>query len=609
MWNGAKAVRWLGGVLLLGLAAVACTDGGEERAFRIGTVAIDASLEADGSLRVVEQREFVYDGEFTQAFYELPLRDGQQVREVTLTDSTEVAYQPSEDEAPGTYQLEQEDDRFEVSWTYAEPAVDERRTFTLSYAVTGAAVRHADSAELYWQWVGTGWDVPTERVVADVTLPEGAEDLVAGEDLRLWGHGPLNGSVEVVEPGVVRTAVEDLAPETFVELRVLVPPDLLAEAPSDDRAVRDAIVAEEDCLAIGADADRARAAGRQPGEDCDPRADARRVATVVVGAIALVGLLGWVGLWLRYGREHPLPAGLPDHELSPPSDDPPALIGYLRSWGKVTNETLVATILDLARCGVLNLRRDGEVVRIAVIGEADAELDRGVVDLVRRAAGGERDVTDAQLKAWVAGHRAEAHRWWKEWSGVVTAEGARRGWSESQTPLWVGMAVGAVVLFAGLIGLAFGAWPPVTVGAIVAGAALLACTPLLRRRSPEGRVLHHRWRRFGEGLQQRSAQSGQTAELWDRDLVYAVPLGLAKPVLANLDAHLPESQRSLLAWYPFLYVNRQGREGGSFSGGFEGLSGAVSSSAISASPSSTGAGGGFSGGGGGGGGGSGGGAS
>jgi len=157
----------------------------------------------DGALHVHEERTFVYDGTFRGAFYTLPLRDGQAVTGFTLRDSTGVSYEgvTGDDERPGTYVLEQSGDEFSVTWFYGEPATDESRTYELDYTVTGAGTRHADASQLYWQWIGTGWDVATDRVVADLTLPFTAAALTAGEDLLVWGHGPLTGTARICSSG------------------------------------------------------------------------------------------------------------------------------------------------------------------------------------------------------------------------------------------------------------------------------------------------------------------------------------------------------------------------------------------------------------------------
>lgn len=601
--------------VVVALLVGGCTDEDGDRSYVIDEVRIDAELAPDGSLAVVEQRTFDFRGTYRFASYELPLRDGQEVVGLTVAEEG-VPLGPGnvDEEVPGTFGLDEEDegDGLAVRWFYETPATDEQRTFTISYTVTGAGVRHADAAELYWQWIGTGWDVPTRRLVADVELPV-QTPLTAGEDLLIWGHGPLQGTVEQVGPRRVRTAAADVPPGTFVELRALFPAEALAAAPSDGREVRAAVTAEETCLAIVANADRARARGEEPTRDCDPDRERRRVVDAVLVALVVAGALGVALLYVRHGRRPRLPADLPPEEWAPPTGDPPALVEWLLRRGTLGEGALTATLLDLGRRGALGMEqvpgaggrgdvvftaRDRSVVRYP--------FEAAVLELLFERAGDGGGVSGAQLAAWVTAHPSEAGAWWGGFTKAVGGEGRRRGWLRPGWPFGVALTVGVVVLMAGGVGVALGGSVPVVVAAFVAGVAVLAVSPLLLRRTTEGHTLATRWRRYGSYLEGsgvvESAGEGDVSRL-DAALVYAVPLGVATGLLRGLDRAFAGADRGgrVPAWYPAAYGGD-----GVMSAGVGAVASAVHATGVTSSTS--GAGGGSSGGGGGGGGGSGGGA-
>lgn len=608
------------GCLALLLAASAGRALAQNRSERIGQVRISAELATDGSLHVVEEREFVYSGSFQGAFYELQaLRDGQRVTLNKITDDQGTVYQPGEcspdgTKIPGAYELE-DDDGFRITWCWNPPPTDTSRTITLDYTVTGAGIRHADSSELYWQFVGDGWDVPSASVQADVALPT--------EDVQFWAHGPLTGTVDEVEPGRIRLQVADLPRNTFVELRALMPAGALAQAPSDGEAVRQEILDSEACLATAANAERARARGEQPQEDCDPAAGRKQLATGVLALGLVGGGVGWWRMFRRHGREHPLP-DLPDYEHDLPEEQPPAFVDYLLNWGTTTDKALVATIMDLARRRHLTLRREvtyedrlllpdrEHVVTVFERGPApEREWERDVGTLLfGYAAGGGDTVTDRELKDWVNSHRQEAYDWWQSWKSAVARDTAGLRWMEPNSWIAASVAVGVALLAAAIGAAVLGANLIVAGLTAAAGIGALAASPLMRRRTMEGRVLEHRWRRFGAYLADYSLIPERGPEyltLWGRWLVYAIPLGVAETVMKNLNAKLSEAELQQVGggWYP-MYV------GGHYYGFGEGMSvisEAIPTSAIATSPASSagGGGGGFSGGGGGGGGGSGGG--
>jgi uncharacterized membrane protein len=617
--------------LLLGAFLVLPAGAQDGRSFHIADVDITAELLPDGRLQVTEERTFSYRGTYRGAFYELPLERGQEVTDFVVSDLGGQRYTPGSCSAdgtqqPGAYELETSRRQFRATWCYFTPATDTERTYVISYTVTRAGTRHADASQLYWKWVGEGWDVRTDRLTASVRLPEAATTLTPGEDLLLWAHGPLQGEVGVTSPGVVTTTVSDLPPATFVEVRVVMPPEVLAAAPSDDEEVRADIIEEEQCLAIAADAERARARGEEPVEDCDPDAHLALIGNplLLVGLVAGGG--GWWVLFRRHGKEYDLPPGLADYERELPSDHRPAMVGWLKGWGSTDDSALVGTIMDLAERGHIELRRetrtrerllrrdkDEEVIVMREISRPDSPWEAMVHSLLFHRVKGERpgEVTDAELKEWVEKNRESAYSWWQSWEKAIEKEAKRLHWIEPKG--WVAASVGIGIV---LLGAAV-AVPLVLRGNLLLAAAVgllglwaLGASPLMRRRTPEGRVLHHRWNRFGEYIKDFSLINEKTPDylrLWGKFIVYAVPLGVADQVMRNLDASLSEAEMQQVAggWYPIAYGSGQP----SFARSMAAFSTAIPAGSISSSPSSSGGGGGgFSGGGGGGGGGSGGGA-
>jgi uncharacterized membrane protein len=214
-------------------------------------------------------------------------------------------------------------------------------------------------------------------------------------------------------------------------------------------------------------------------------------------------------------------------------------------------------------------------------------------------------VTDQELKDWVGAHRQEAYDWWQSWKSDVARDTAGLHWIESQGWVAASVLAGIALIGAGVAAAIFGANLILVGVTVAAGIAAAIASPLMRRRTHEGRVLEHRWRRFGAYLTDYSLIPERGPEylaLWGTWLVYAVPLGVADTVMGNLNAKLSEAELEQVSggWYP-MYV---GGHMYGFSEGMSAISDAIPTSQIATSPasSSSGGGGGFSGGGGGGGG-------
>lgn len=599
------------------LAFVAPAAAQDDRSYRFAEVAIEAELRTDGSLAVVEQRTFAYDGTYRGAFYELPLDGDQRVEQFSLSDSTGVTYRAaSGGEAPGTY-VDESDGDFSVTWYYATPATDEQRTFTLSYVVRGAGQRHADSAELYWQWIGTGWDVPTDRLVAEVTLPSAGDPLVAGENLLIWAHGPLQGTVEQVAPDTVRTAVDGVPAGSFVELRALLPAEALTDVASDGRAVRAAVLAEENCLGDQADA---RRDGGRAGSPRDCRPGAGRWRAIGAGVLGAVAAAWGASLAWKLRATHPA-RGSAALETVPPvapasgaawrdTPEPPALVAWLTAGNRTRPNGFVATVLELAqteRLALVPAGPDGDGLLLRDVAPAADPFGLHVQRLLGMAAEGAPELSEADLRFWIDSHPSETAAWWQQWKGLLDRAGEERGWQTGAGWRIATRVLAGPVLVVSWFTLLFS--PPLGGAGVLLAIGMLVASFLVGRRSRSAATLAARWRAFGAYLQQTSGGAGGAVdpERWGAWLPYATALGIAGAVARNLEARLAPAELALvggaygygpgLMYPPLWHLHAVGR-----------LPVDRIRAAAMPSSSSSGGGGGFSGGGGGGGGGSGGGA-
>ncbi|UCH35552.1 MAG: DUF2207 domain-containing protein, partial [Armatimonadota bacterium] len=206
--------------------------------FRLARAEITAEVRQDGSMRVREERDFVFNGDFTYAYRVLKLPPGTTVTRLAVGEPG-TSYVERPDQSPGTYRVSRQGNALTVYWYYR--ASDETRTFVLAYDVAGAVQKHRDVAELYWQFIGTEWGAQTNFARVTVNLP-GA---VQRSDIRAWAHGPLWGNVAIAD-GRVDLTCKRLPAKTMVEGRILFPTHvILRSARQDKAAVLASVLAEE----------------------------------------------------------------------------------------------------------------------------------------------------------------------------------------------------------------------------------------------------------------------------------------------------------------------------------------------------------------------------
>nr|MBA3728780.1 DUF2207 domain-containing protein [Actinomycetota bacterium] len=252
-------LRLLPAVAVLALVAVLAPGCSllDRKSYTFPRVAIDATVNQDGSLSIVERRTFDFRGEFHFAFFTVEHKQFNDVVEFSVREGEHV-YKPGRPGTTGGTVLEDNvlegpgGFKFKATWWF--DARDERRTFIISYRVRCAVDPYLDTAHLLWKFIGEGWTVVTDSAVIAVHLPGKALDVPprptsrcipsvpngtpgypldrppriatsapSRSEVRAWGHGPLQGAVRFARPQKVVLYVSDVPPATFVEGSILFP--------------------------------------------------------------------------------------------------------------------------------------------------------------------------------------------------------------------------------------------------------------------------------------------------------------------------------------------------------------------------------------------------
>jgi uncharacterized membrane protein len=179
-----RGLFWL--VLAAAVLAGGTMPARADKRYSVPQLEIDALVLPDGRVAVTETLVYSFRGRFRYAYREIPLRPGERLESIEVAEAG-VPYSPAagDDEQAGTYRVERSESAVRVTWYYS--ARDERRTFTLAYAFTGAVERGPATAAFYHQFVGDDW----ERSIGAVTARLRFTEPVAPGALRAWAHGPL----------------------------------------------------------------------------------------------------------------------------------------------------------------------------------------------------------------------------------------------------------------------------------------------------------------------------------------------------------------------------------------------------------------------------------
>lgn len=525
--------------------------------YTVPNVDIKATVQPDGGLAVEERRTFEFTDDVNGVFWDIPLaenqqgiRSGVQVTGVEFPERTFRQVPTADPGNDGVYTVEDRSDAVRVK-VFAPQESGNEKTVTLRYTLTGAVMAWNDTAELYWKFVGPDWDEDSMNVSLTVAFG-GQTGIPAGKgDVRAWGHGQLDATVELAgtpEAQTVECAVPVSPAGEFSEVRAVFPRAWvpgLAPAASDRLPV---ILDEEARWAEGANAEREHA----------------RMVTTISTAIAVVvpAVVLMVAVWAkRVAFRSPEPAFKETYFRDVPSDDHPAVLSAFMNGGSADNDTFVATLMKLADERVVQLVTDDPApakkglfkskqsgYRLRLLGRACVTdpIDRAALDVYfgPQARPGDEVAFDAlsevpdgeakdmsarmdEFKATVAGGLEER-------SLVDTAPS---GYKLAMFCLGAAMIVVLVVglssqylsLMAMLLGVAITVIMFITVGGT-------------SRYSAEAVELRERClalRRWFEDFTNLDEAVPMDVVLWDKMLVLAVAFGVSDKVLEALASAVP----------------------------------------------------------------------
>ena len=608
-----------------------------DRSYDVSRVDIDATVDADGLLHVTETRTFDFDGSFNGVYWDIPVgHNASNGADVEVSDvSASVGGTPLEESgsgAAGTFEVSDQGagiKRLKLFW----PSSDESVSFTISYVASGVATRWQDTGELYWKFVSDGWDVSSDNVTCTLHLPvPSGESVAPGDNVRAWGHGPLDASVSF-DGDDVAFSVPGVGTSEFAEMRVTFPAGWLSGLEETQGEELPDILSEEQAWA----------------DEANARRTAARVAVyggTAAGVAVAVGTLAFAARnRLRYARDF-RPRFTDPYFRDVPTADHPAVLGALANGGKAQAKELTATLMRLTDEGVVRLdkvttrsrgafgrERASEDYRLTQVGELGPahgpagsearEIDARALEFLFGTvagvggddgdAGGERDgdvaaptLLFSRLEGFAKGQPQEYQDAYVAWAGRVEGIFLERfsgdGLGAYHKVATVASGITCFVLAALALPLlmALGSAPVpalVLTGLLLAaGATGLACGLTMRDVSHEAVEVRARLdslRRWLTEFTRLEEAVPSDVVLWNRLLVMAVVLGVADKVVDQLRVAMPEmlEDRRLMPTYAWWALSDR-----------LGAAHEVSAAALAGSGDSSvgGGGGGFSGGGGGG---------
>ena len=186
-----------------------------ERSFEITDYQAQVKILENGDIQVSEIFEYDFDGDFNGIIRTIGIKGSDGFKYFKASE-----YFPEDKELEYTQSLNAD----MVTYKIYDTSSNERKLFLLEYQLKNVATLYNDTAEFYWKFFDESNTSPIGHIKIEIELPS-AE--VSVEELKVFGHGPLDGKVSIQEDGKIVYEVFRLSSGEMVEARILFPTSMI----------------------------------------------------------------------------------------------------------------------------------------------------------------------------------------------------------------------------------------------------------------------------------------------------------------------------------------------------------------------------------------------
>lgn len=567
---------------LLAAFTICTPDKAYAKSYSLPSTNIEATLNADGSMNVVQEREYDFSGDYTLATIDL----GTLPQNSTLTLESasingvvlnEVEFQPSWRSygGPGVscYSFDKDKNKIYFFGSYS----NEKVKFALSYNITNCINVYSDVAEFYWKFVGAGWEVASENVTAKFNIPAPAN--ASKDNIRAWAHGPLSGRVSIDSVKNVTCTAKKVDAGQFAEARIVFPSSWMSIPSTSSVGKLQSILDEEQKFADEANAERYK-------------------SLLYVGICALVALL-FIGLcvilFFKYGKEYKPEFTDAYWRDAPEPGINPAVVARLLRWNKQDTSDLTSSIIYLNSKGVLKIEPvktvkkrligsdkeeiDYKFIRSESVQAPIDDVDKATLNLLFDIVGGSNDeILFSDINNFAKSNPSTFSEAVTNWQNRLDISVDNKCFFDEKSETF-GILMKILSLSIACVGLFVGFWfdnflP--SVFCIVAGIVGLILSHFMKRRTRYGVEIYAKSIALKKWLCEFTALKEKPAtdvKVWGMFMAYAFALGVSKEAIEQLKVYAPQMfddediyGYDILPWY-FWYSSGYWSRGGLFGSG------------------------------------------
>ena len=455
------------------------------------------------------------------------------------------------------------DGKYEISWGVSIESTS-RRKYQIGYTVEDAVHKYADCAELYWQFVGSDFEVSAESITGTIKLPANVNQK---DEIKVWGHTKyLNGEIYVTDLNTVEFVVKNYKSKKYVEARLAMPTYLFGDIQSESNTNElDNIIEEETKWANEANARR---------KVRDRNLTIVIIAAIVFNVVIVVLSFRTIKKSKQVLKENPKIK--PEQELEYYRDLPDknatpleSVFIFKKGYSQMDlSSVFSSTILDLTLKGYLKLEQEDKTIKIELTQKDTADLqedEKRVIELLKLASK-DNIITMKGLEKYIKNHTDKLTSLETKFEEISKDEANNKGKFDKNIADKAGIYIAKLTGYIFLLAVSFMA-TMMSIGftADIVNEKLIDCclisglfaiiitirniilnSKLIKRFNgftQKGVNEQEEWRAFKKYMEDFSYLNEKEVPelvLWEKYLVYATAFGIADKVLKQLKVKYPE---------------------------------------------------------------------
>lgn len=116
------------------------------------------------------------------------------------------------------YALDLNSREFEVAWGTGMENKMGTKKYEFSYTITNVVTDYKDCQEFYWKLLDESNSIPVSKVTGTIKMPSKVSNI---NNLKAWGHGPLNGNINIKSENTIEFTVDKLGKNRMLEIRAV----------------------------------------------------------------------------------------------------------------------------------------------------------------------------------------------------------------------------------------------------------------------------------------------------------------------------------------------------------------------------------------------------